>query len=56
MLPCPTGGAGEKVAGVLRWTKKVSRSVIGKEKRKEKRKTAYREKTNIVREKGKREK
>lgn len=30
MLPCHTGGAGEKVAGVLRWTKKVSRSVIGK--------------------------
>lgn len=28
------GGAGEKVAGVLRWTKKVSRSVIGKKKRK----------------------
>lgn len=58
----PYRGAGEKVAGVLRWTKKVSRSVIGKEKRKEKRKTAYREKTKIVREKekgvkkGKREK
>lgn len=34
MLPCHTGGAGEKVAGVLRWTKKVSRSVIGKKKRK----------------------
>lgn len=30
MLPCHTGGGGEKVAGVLRWTKKVSRSVIGK--------------------------
>lgn len=26
----PYRGAGEKVAGVLRWTKKVSRSVIGK--------------------------
>lgn len=48
MLPCHTGGAGEKVAGVLRWTKKVSRSVIGK-----KRKTAYREKTKFVREKEK---
>lgn len=35
-LPCHTGGAGEKVAGVLRWTKKVSRSVIReKVKRKE---------------------
>jgi hypothetical protein len=28
VLPCHTGGAGEKVAGVLRWTKKVSRCVI----------------------------
>ena len=53
MLPCHTGGAGEKVAGVLRWTKKVSRSVIGKKKRKEKRKTANREKTKFVREKEK---
>lgn len=36
MLPCHTGGAGEKVAGVLRWTKKVSRCVIReKEIRKE---------------------
>ena len=26
----PYRGGGEKVAGVLRWTKKVSRSVIGK--------------------------
>lgn len=26
----PYRGAGEKVAGVLRWTKKVSRCVIGK--------------------------
>lgn len=53
MLPCHTGGAGEKVAGVLRWTKKVSRSVIGKKKkRKEKRKTCYMEKTKFVREKG----
>lgn len=34
MLPCHTGGAGEKVAGVLRWTKKVSRSVIRKRDRK----------------------
>lgn len=33
MLPCHTGGAGEKVAGVLRWTKKVSRSVIGKKEK-----------------------
>lgn len=62
MLPCHTGGAGEKVAGVLRWTKKVSRSVIGKKKRKEKSKTAYMEKRQFVREKkkgvkkGKREK
>ena len=38
MLPCHTGGAGEKVAGVLRWTKKVSRCVIGKEIRKRDRK------------------
>lgn len=42
MLPCHTGGAGEKVAGVLRWTKKVSRCVIRKngigEKRKRDRK------------------
>lgn len=37
MLPCHTGGAGEKVAGVLRWTKKVSRSVIGKNRVKESR-------------------
>ena len=38
MLPCHTGGAGEKVAGVLRWTKKVSRSVIRKiDRKKEKR-------------------
>lgn len=43
MLPCHTGGAGEKVAGVLRWTKKVSPSVI--------RKTAYMEKRKFVREK-----
>lgn len=56
VLPCHTGGAGEKVAGVLRWTKKVSRSVIGKEKRKEKRKRGNREKTKFVREEGKREK
>lgn len=35
MLPCHTGGAGEKVAGVLRWTKKVSRCVIGKKQEKE---------------------
>lgn len=35
VLPCHTGGAGEKVAGVLRWTKKVSRCVIGKKKEKE---------------------
>lgn len=34
MLPCHTGGAGEKVAGVLRWTKKVSRCVIEKKIRK----------------------
>lgn len=33
MLPCHTGGAGEKVAGVLRWTKKVSRSVIEERER-----------------------
>lgn len=33
MLPCHTGGAGEKVAGVLRWTKKVSRSVIEKKEK-----------------------
>lgn len=34
MLPCHTGEAGEKVAGVLRWTKKVSRCVIRKRDRK----------------------
>ena len=34
VLPCHTGGGGEKVAGVLRWTKKVSRSVIRKRDRK----------------------
>jgi hypothetical protein len=49
VLPCHTGGAGEKVAGVLRWTKKVSRCVIGKngirERGRRKRKSAYREKT-----------
>lgn len=56
------GGGGEKVAGVLRWTKKVSRSVIGKKKRYEERKTAYMKKRQFVREKkkgvkkGKREK
>ena len=38
MLPCHTGGAGEKVAGVLRWTKKVSRSVIGKKRKSERKK------------------
>ena len=53
MLPCHTGGGGEKVAGVLRWTKKVSRSVIGKKKRYEESKTGYREKGV---KKGKREK
>ena len=36
MLPCHTGGAGEKVAGVLRWTKKVSRCVIGEREREKK--------------------
>lgn len=36
MLPCHTGGAGEKVAGVLRWTKKVSRCVIRKRSKKRK--------------------
>lgn len=56
MLPCHTGGAGEKVAGVLRWTKKVSRSVIGKKKRYEESKTGNREKTQFVREKEKRSK
>lgn len=35
MLPCHTGGGGEKVAGVLRWTKKVSRSVIGKKRKRD---------------------
>lgn len=35
MLPCHTGGGGKKVAGVLRWTKKVSRCVIGKKQEKE---------------------
>lgn len=53
MLPCHTGGAGEKVAGVLRWTKKVSRSVIGKKKRNEGSKTSNREKRKFVREKEK---
>jgi hypothetical protein len=38
VLPCHTGGAGEKVAGVLRWTKKVSRSVIGKKRKRERKK------------------
>lgn len=42
MLPCHTGGAGEKVAGVLRWTKKVSRCVIGKKIRKRDRKKVKR--------------
>ena len=32
---------GEKVAGVLRWTKKVSRSVIGKRDRKKEKRTGY---------------
>lgn len=57
MLPCHTGGAGEKVAGVLRWTKKVSRSVIGKneirKRGRKKRKSTYREKRQFVREKKK---
>lgn len=44
MLPCHTGGAGEKVAGVLRWTKKVSRCVIRKRSKKRK-KGKRREKT-----------
>ena len=38
MLPCHTGGAGEKVAGVLRWTKKVSRCVIGKKRKRDRKK------------------
>lgn len=44
MLPCHTGGAGEKVAGVLRWTKKVSRSVIREKEIRKKRKRCNREK------------
>lgn len=54
MLPCHTGGAGEKVAGVLRWTKKVSRCVIREKEIRKKRKRGYREKTKYIREKGKR--
>jgi hypothetical protein len=38
VLPCLTGGAGEKVAGVLRWTKKVSRCVIGKIRKRDRKK------------------
>jgi hypothetical protein len=38
VLPCHTGGAGEKVAGVLRWTKKVSRCVIGKKRKRDRKK------------------
>lgn len=56
-MPCHTGGAGEKVAGVLRWTKKVSRSVIGKKeirkRGRKKRKSTYSEKRQFVREKEK---
>ena len=37
-MPCRTGGAGEKVAGVLRWTKKVSRCVIGKKRKRDRKK------------------
>ena len=57
MLPCHTGGAGEKVAGVLRWTKKVSSCVIGKneirKRGRKKRKSTYSEKRQFVREKKK---
>lgn len=34
----PYRGAGEKVAGILRWTKKVSRSVIGKKRKRDRKK------------------
>lgn len=58
MLPCHTGGAGEKVAGVLRWTKKVSRCVIGKKIRKRDRKKEKRpiERKGSLLEKRKKEK
>lgn len=58
MLPCHTGGAGEKVAGVLRWTKKVSRCVIvgKKEKGRIERKGSMIEKKEKGKEREKKEK
>jgi hypothetical protein len=45
VLPCHTGGAGEKVAGVLRWTKKVSRCVIRKRDRKKEKRAIERKRS-----------
>nr|UVM90323.1 MAG: hypothetical protein [Bacteriophage sp.] len=55
VLPCHTGGAGEKVAGVLRWTKKVSRSVIREKEIRKKRKTSGIERKRSLLEKKKKE-
>ena len=52
MLPCHTGGAGEKVAGVLRWTKKVSRSVIRKRDRKKVKRAIGRKRSLLEKKRG----
>lgn len=52
MLPCHTGGAGEKVAGVLRWTKKVSRSVIRKRDRKKEKRAIGRKRSLLEKKRG----
>lgn len=52
MLPCHTGGAGEKVAGVLRWTKKVSRSVIRKRDRKKEKRPIGRKRSLLEKKRG----
>lgn len=55
MLPCHTGGAGEKVAGVLRWTKKVSRCVIRKRDRKKEKRAIERKGSLLEKKKGEEE-
>lgn len=52
MLPCHTGGAGEKVAGVLRWTKKVSRCVIRKRDRKKVKRAIGRKRSLLEKKRG----
>lgn len=53
MLPCHTGGGGEKVAGVLRWTKKVSHCVIREKEIRKKEKRAIGRKGSLLEKKKK---